>query len=1031
MFLSSLAIRRPVLITMVILALVVIGLIGYFSLGMDLLPNLKLPFVTATIVYPGAGPREVEIKVTKVVEDAVATASNVKQIRSFSSEGVSNVSIEFQVGTDPDVAAQDVRDRISRVRGDLPEDVKEPVIAKVEFEAMPIMDVTVSSDLPLREVRQLAEDVIKPRLERVGGVASATVTGGLEREIRVSVDADRLQAYGMSIQQLIAAVAAENLNVPAGHIDEIGRRFTVRVPEEFDSVERIRQVLLSTPAGPIHLSDVAEVLDTHKERENITRLDGKDSVDLSVQKLAEANIVQTAEGVRAAVDELNRTLGGGVHLVIPSDTSTFAQQSVADVTNNLLIGGLLAVIVVFFFLRSLRSTLISAVALPTSVISAFGLMYFGGFTLNMLSMMALALSIGMLIDDAIVVIENIYRHLEEGEPPREAANNGTGEIALAVMAITFTIVAVFAPIAFMRGLAGIFFREFGLTVVFAVLVSLLVSLTLTPMLASRLLRPHVHKENEEGRKTLLDRFGDFYNRIDASYRPMLAWALRHRKLVVLTGVVIFLASLGLVRLLGTAFVPPIDRGEVLVSLEMPAGTALADTDRVARQAEAWLRAQPEVERVLTTVGSVSGMAAFGGAATGSDTAQFKVKLVPRKKRAKSTWEVMAELRTELTRIPDMTASVQQAGLMSGGAQSPVEIQFQGVDVDRLIELASQASQRLSDIPGLTDLDISLRPGQPEARLRIDRVKATNLGLSVAQVAGTLRTAVEGTVASKYREAGDEYDIRVQLAKQDRERVAQLEGLRVVSLNNGALIPLREVAHVAFAEGPTQITRTDKVRTVSVTGNLLEGYALGTVVEEAKKRIAGMNLPTGYSVNYAGEAERMREIFGSILFALVLAVIFVYMILAAQFESFIHPFTIGLSLPFALIGAVLALLVTGTTLNMMSMIGIVMLMGLVTKNAILLVDYTNTLRSRGLERNEAILRAGPIRLRPILMTTAAMVFGMLPVALGLGEGAELRAPMAICVIGGLLSSIFLTLLLVPVVYTLLDDLSQRLGRRSRH
>ena len=1024
MFLSSLSIRRPVFIAMVVVALVVVGLIGYFRLGLDLFPTLRIPYVTVTVTYPGAGPREVETKVTKVVEDAVSTVSDVKQIRSFSSEGMSNTVIEFQMEADPDVAAQDIRDRVSRARPKLPDDIDEPVVSKVDITAMPIMDVAVSGEMPLRELRTLAEDVIKPRLERVGGVASATVTGGLEREVQVAVDADRLQAYGMGIQQVVAVMAAENLNVPAGHIDEVGRRFTVRVPGEFENVDQIRQVLLSTPAGPIDLSDVAWVLDTHKERENITRLDGKESVALSVQKLPEANVVRTADAVRSAVSELNRTLGGRAHLVVASDTSTFAKDSVADVTNNLILGGLLAVVVVFLFLRSLSSTLISAVALPTSVIAAFGLMYFAGFTLNVISMMALALAIGMLIDDAIVVIENIYRHAEEGEPPREAANNGTGEIALAVMAISFTIVAVFVPIAFMSGLAGRMFREFGLTVTFAVLVSLFVSLTLTPMLASRLLRPHVRGQNNNGRKSLLDRLGDGYDRIDAAYRPMLAWALRHRKAVVLAGVALFLVSLGLLRLLGTALIPQVDRGEINLTLEMPAGTALADTDHIARQVEDALRAKPEVEHVLSTVGRVGGMGVLGGGASGADTAMLKVKLAPKDKRQKSSWQFMEELRQELAQIPDLRASVQQAGLISGATQSPVEIKFQGPDVDRLLAIASQATQRVSDVPGLTDLDISLRPGQPEAQMRVDRTKATNLGLSVAQVAGTLRTAVDGTVAGQYREGGDEYDIRVKLAAADRERVAQLDSLRVASLN-GELVPLREVAHVAIAEGPTQITRTDKVRTVSVTGNILEGYALGSIIQEAQKRIRQMNLPADYSVDYAGEAQRMKEVFGSILFALMLAVVFVYMILAAQFESLIHPFTIGLSLPFALIGAVLALLLTGSTLNMMSMIGIVMLMGLVTKNAILLVDYTNTLRARGLERNEAVLQAGPRRLRPILMTTAAMVFGMLPVALGLGAGAELRAPMAICVIGGLLSSMFLTLLMVPVVYTLLDDFGKRL------
>jgi hydrophobic/amphiphilic exporter-1 (mainly G- bacteria), HAE1 family len=1028
MSLASFAIRRPVLITMIVLALVILGIIGYSRLGMDTFPNMKIPYITVAVTYSGAGPREVETKVTKVIEDAVATASNIKQIQSTASEGLSTTIIEFQVGTDPDIAAQDIRDRVSQTRGNLPADIDEPVISKLDINAMAIMNIAVSGDMSLSKLRHLADDTIKSRLERATGVASATVSGGVEREIQVLVDADRLQAYNLDIGQVVSALAAANLNVPAGHIDEIGRRYTVRIPGEFENVAQIQQVLLPVADGAIHLSDVAQIKDNYKERENYARLNGKECVTISVQKLSEANIVQTANAVKTAVAELNRTLQGQAHLVVAFDSSTFAKDSISDVTNNLFFGGLLAVIVVFFFLGSLRGTLISAIALPTSVISAFGLMYFSGFTLNMMSMMALALAIGMLIDDAIVVIENIHRHLEEAETPDAAAAKGTGEIAAAVTAITLTIIAVFAPIAFMSGIAGRIFREFGLTVIFAVLVSLLVSLTLTPMLAARLLRAAPVMRGEH-KRNILDIFNAGYERLEESYRPLLRWSLRHRKAVVITSLVIFLASLGLMKFLPTEFVPATDRAEVSLSLKLPAGTALAETNRVSRQIEKMLRAKPEVLRVLATVGNTGQGSGLRSGATGADTATIKVKLVPKNRRKMNTQEFMESMRQELKDLPGLTFAVLQPGIIGDSASSPVEITFQGPEVNQLIVIAKEAKQRLAGISGLTDLDISLRPGQPEAQVQVDRVKATNLGLSVAKVANTLRTAVDGAVASQYREGGDEYDIRVQLKKKDRQEVAQLENLRVAN-DNGELLPLSDVTQLVSAEGPSQITRTDKIRTVTITGSLLEGYALGNIVKESQKTISGMTLPEGYSVRYTGEAERMGDMFGSILFALVLAVIFVYMILAAQFESFVHPFTIGLSLPLALVGAVVALLLAGSTMNMMSMIGIVMLMGLVTKNAILLVDYTNTLRKRGLARDDAILRAGPVRLRPILMTTTAMVFGMLPVALGIGAGSEMRAPMAICVIGGLLSSMFLTLVLVPVVYTLMDDLSHRFRRAKQ-
>jgi len=1017
----GIAVRRPVLIAMVMVALVVVGLISYFRLGMDLLPNLKIPYVTVAVVYPGAGPREIETEVTKRIEDAVSTTRNVKQINSYSYEGVSAVVIEFVSGTDPDIAAQDIRDKVAPVERNLPQDAEKPVISRVDLEARPVQELAVSSDLPLIRVRRLAEDVIAPRLGRVAGVASANVYGGLEREIQVLVDRSRLEAYGFSFDRLAQALAAGNLNIPAGHINEIGRRFTVRVPEEYRSIEEVRQTLIMTPKGPVRLEDLADVRDTHKERETVTRLNRKPTVNISVVKVAEANIVQTAAGVRLALEELNRQLPAGTKITEVLDRSEFAKESVADVTNNLLLGGLLAVIVVFLFLRSFRSTVIASFALPTSVISAFGLMFFAGFTLNMMSMLALALAIGMLIDDAIVVIENIYRHVEEGETPRDAAVQGTGEIAAAVMAITFTIVAVFAPIAFMSGIAGQFFRQFGLTVAFAVLVSLVVSLTLTPMAASRLLRRASNPGTPGG---VLGAIGAFYSQVDARYRVILGWALRHRRLVVMVGVASFILGLLLVRFgIPAESFPQMNSDDFEVALTLPGGTSLDSTDELALGVEEQLLRLPEAQRVLSRVGG-STTSVFGGGG-GANEAVIDVKL--KSERRRTTQQIMDQVRRELRRWPDLKSSVTQAGLM-GGSQSPIQVDLTGPDLDRLMAIATHWMNELRSVPGVTDLDLSIQPGSPEANVRVDRVKAANLGLTPGQVALALRAAVDGVVATRYRENGDEYDLRVQLRQSDRQHVSQLEDLAIQAAN-GNLIPLRAVAQVQFTAGPTVIRRTDKERTVSVLGNLMGGYTSGPVVQAVQQRVAPLaaELPKGYRVVYRGEAEFMREVFMPIFFALGLSVLFVYMVLAAQFESLIHPFTIGLSLPLSIVGAALLLWITGATLNVMSLIGIVMLMGLVTKNAILLVDYTNTLRGRGLERNEAILRAGPTRLRPILMTTTAMVFGMLPIALGLGKGAEIRSPMAIAVIGGLLSSMFLTLVMVPVVYTIFDDLGA--GRRA--
>jgi len=1016
------SVRRPVFIAMVMMALVVVGFISYLRLGMDLLPNLRLPYVTVVVVYPGAGPREIEMEVTKRIEDAVATTRNIKHIYSYSYEGASAVVIEFNVGVDPDIAAQDIRDKVAPIERNLPDDAERPVISKVDLEARPVMELAVVSKLPLVRLRRLAEDVIAPRLERVDGVASANVYGGLEREIQVAVDRSRLEAYGFSFDQLAQALAAGNLNIPAGHINEIGQRFTVRVPEEYGSIDAIRDTLLMTRNGPVHLRDIADVYDTHKERETITRLNLKQTVNVSVIKVAEANIVQTAAGVRQAVDALNRELPEGTQVTPVLDRSQFARESVADVTNNLLLGGLLAVMVVFLFLRSFRSTIIASFALPTSVISAFGLMFFAGFTLNMMSMLALALAIGMLIDDAIVVLENIYRHVEEGESPRDAATHGTGEIALAVMAITFTIVAVFAPIAFMTGIAGQFFRQFGLTVAFAVLVSLVVSLTLTPMLGSRLLR---HTENHAAQSGVLGRIGAFYDQVDTRYRGILQWALRHRRLVILLGAASFILGLVLVRYaIPQESFPQLDQDDFDIAMTLPAGTSLTSTDVVSRGVEQMLLKVPEVDRVLSRVGG-SSTAILGGGVSGANNASISVKL--KSERPRTCWAIMDEVRENLRRWPDLKSSVAQGG-MFGRGQAPISVNLSGPDLDELMRTAGDWMNHIRDIPGVTDLDLSVQPGSPEANVTVDRVKAANVGIAPGQVALALRAAVDGVVPTRYREQGDEYDIRVQLRPQDREHVSQLEDLTIAASNDN-LIPLREVADIKYATGPTVITRTDKERTVVIQGNLLGGYVSGPVTKAVQDRLAPLaaQLPKGYHLRYRGEAEFMGEVFVPIFFALGLSVLFVYMVLAAQFESLIHPFTIGLSLPLSIVGAAVFLWLTGATINVMSLIGIVMLMGLVTKNAILLVDYTNTLRGRGLERQEAILRAGPTRLRPILMTTTAMVFGMSPIALGLGKGASMRAPMAIAVIGGLLSSMFLTLVLVPVVYTIMDDLGRRLGR----
>ncbi len=1089
MFLTDVSIRRPVFIVMFILSLIVLGLNSRSRMSAELYPKVDIPYITVITVYPGAGPEEIETLVSQPIEENIGSVANVKHVWSSSQDGVSSVSLEFTIGTDLDTAAADVRDKLSVARGLLPKDVEEPVIYKADVSAMPVVTLTLSGPLSAKEMRILADDFVKDRISRVKGVAAVAVSGGQKREIQVRVDKDRLQAYGISINQVVGVVSGANMNLPSGSVKEGAREYTVRTVGEFTSAEQIRNLKISLPGDEegsspsvILLSDIAEVVDDVEEPTTFTRLNGKESVILSVQKQSDANTVEVAEGVKKQIKRISQALPPGVKLKIVDDQSVFVEDSLHDVNKSLFEGIALVVLIVFLFLHSGRATFIVALAIPTCIIATYLPMFAFGFTMNMMTMLALSLCVGILVDDSIVVIENIHRHLKMGESPRDAAYNGRSEIGLAAITITLVDVVVFVPIAFMGGVVGQFFRQFGITVAIATLFSLFVSFTLTPMLASRLFRPASEEtgDNKGAFGRLFAAFDRFYSNLDVRYRGVLAWALENRFLTVIIGfvsllvvfafsmpqpktpgpgwipriIVAFIALLlaaiafkvnkskGVALVFGVTmaflalavnlpfgfnFMPDVDRGEIGITIETPAGSSLEETDRYVRKIERILDRIPGMEFYQSSVGN-AGSAFVGAGKQGPQYGYIYVKLVDKndpRRQGNKVHDVVDIINRQTAMLPGADVRVSVIAGM-GGDQQPIQMEVTGRNMNELNKVANALASRIRKVPGTKDVNLSWNVGKPELQVEVDRVRAAELQMSVAEIAAALRTSIAGNTDSKFREAGKEYDIRIRLERFDRKSAADVSRI-IVGTRNGAPVYLRDVATVTVRPGPTQIDRKDRQRLITVSAGLKPGYSLGNVQEAINRKIADIQLG-GASINAGGEAERMGESFGHMGQALNLSIILVYILMAMLFESVFSPFIIMFSLPQAMVGGLLALLITGNTLSIVSMIGVIMLMGLVTKNAILLVDYTNTLRSRGLGMYEAILEAGPTRLRPILMTTFAMVFGMLPTALAVSRGAEIRAPMAITVIGGLILSTLLTLIVIPVVYTIADDFVSGLKRR---
>ena len=1027
MFLSNLSIKRPVFASVMMLALVTLGITSYRRLPVDLMPDVEIPVITIITAYPGASPGTVEREVSKRIEEAVNPIAGVKHVGSTSLEGVSQVVVEFELEVDADQSTQDARTKIAAIRGELPVGIEDPIIEKLEIGGMPIVSLAVrSSSLTPRDLTTLVEKKITQRLENVLGVGKVDLVGPVTREVSIDIDPDRLEALGMGVDEVMGGLRSENIDTPLGRMTEAGREVTLRVEGKAGAVDQFRTMVIATRAGrPITLGEVATVTDGVEEIRSLAFVNGTPAVALDVMKQTGANAVGVADGIKAEVAALQAELPPNTTIEVVRDSSTFIRESVADVKETMVLGGLLTILIVFIFLNSWRSTVITGLTLPISVISAFIVMNFAGMTLNVMTLMALSLAIGLLIDDAIVVRENIVRHLEHGEDHFTAARNGTTEIGLAVLATSCSILAVFIPVAFMKGIVGRFFFAFGITVAFAVAVSLFVSFTLDPMLSSRWHDPDIARSGKRHfLARILDRFNVWFDRTADRYKGLIAWALDHRGTVSALAIAAFVGGLAIFSVLESEFFPQYDQGEFAINLKTAPDASIEHTrDRVMVVLKN-LDDLTEVEQHYASIGA-------GDAGTVRDARIF-VKLVDRAERTRAQREIEHEVRARLLQIPGIIPSLAMAESMDN--RKPLLVNVRGEEIARLKEYSQRLKNHLQAVRGIVDLEATLEHDTPEYRLIVDRDRAADVGLTTGAVANAVGALVGGrTVTTFEDEDGEARNVRVRLPASLRQDPAQLQKLRlaVTRPTGPELITIGSIARYELSSTPSEINRMDLSREVVVGANL-DGLPLGTAVQRVNEAAAGLQMAPGYRVVISGENEAMEESFRYMAEALVLAVVFVYLILAAQFESFIDPLSIMLSLPLSIVGMAAMLLLTRDTINIMSLIGLIMLMGLVTKNAILLVDFAKVLRGRGLDRRAAVIQAGRTRLRPIVMTTSAMIFGMLPLGLGFGSGGEMRAPMARAVIGGLITSTLLTLVVVPVVYTLLDDLGMWIrGKRRRH
>jgi len=1012
MTLPDISIRRPVFAVMMSVAIVILGLFSYREMGLDLMPKTDYPVVFIRTSLPGASAEEIETQITKPIEEVVNSISGIDELRATSEQGNSRVIITFVLERDIELAVQDVRDKVATIMARFPRDTVPPQIQKIDPDASPILTIVISGERAQQELTDIVDRQIKQVLETVSNVGGVTFEGDRRREIQLLINADRMDAYGLNVDQVRAAIQRQNVEVPGGSFIAGPSEIALRTMGRIDRTEDFNRIILAYREGSVvTFSDIGRVVDTYEEPRSLARLNGRSSVSLSIVKQSGTNTVQVVDDVIARLEYIKTTLPPDLQIDTIRDQSRFIRKSFSEIQHHLILGGIFASIVVFFFIRNVRSTVIAALAIPASIIGTFTVMKAFGFTLNNMTMLALSLATGIVIDDAIVVLENIFRHVEEhGTPPKEAASKATDEIGLAVMATTLSLVVIFLPVAFMTGQVGRYFFSFGIASASAILISMFVSFTLTPALSATWLKP----VKKEGKKQASKSQG-FYAWLDRAYTAMLEWSLRHRVIMVLIAGAVVLSAALLFPRVGKELVPDDDQSEFSVNIRLPRGTSLDATDAYVRPIEDELRKMPNVVTVFTNVRPA--------------WTNIFVGLTPLEERELSQQEIMRQTRVMLQKYKGGRISVAGgtdiSGASSSGGRGPganrLWMVVQGPDIDQLQVYATDLMNRLRTISGLVDIDTSFEPTQPELRVVIDRTRAADLGVSIDSLASNLRVLVGGEEVSRFKEGDQQYIVRLRLDEPYRRNPGEMGNL-LIPAGTGRVVRVSDVAQLRLDNGPASIDRYNRQRQITVTANL-DRLPLGEAIDLSREKVRELNLKPGYQVIYAGGARTYSEASGNFILAVLLAIAFIYMVLASQFNSLIHPLTIMTALPLSLPAGLLALMAFGMTLNVYSAIGLMMLFGVVKKNSILQVDYTNTLRHEGLERHEAMIEANRVRLRPILMTTISIVAGMLPIAFGRGAGSGSRASMAVTIIGGQMLCLLLTLLITPVVYSYFDDLKE--------
>jgi hydrophobic/amphiphilic exporter-1 (mainly G- bacteria), HAE1 family len=1013
MFLTELSIKKPVLMTIVMILLVIFGLVSYNKLSLDLYPEVDVPVVVVSTVYKGAGPEEVETLITDKIEETVSSINGIDKIESTSQEGISTVVIRFDYEADIDIAGIDVKDKVDLIRHGLPDDAEAPVVQKLDINAMPIMRIAVQSDTyDLERIYYEVDEYIKNDISNVNGVSDVAVIGKREREIQVLVKQKGLESRNISIPQLISVIKNENLNFPSGHITEKNVEYNVRVDSEFKSIDDIRKIKIPTENGNVYLTEIADVVDYFEEQREVARRDGKSVIGLSVRKRPDANTVDTAVSVAKKIKQIQKSYKGQLDFNIVVDKSDFIKKSVEDVNSNIIMAILITAFVLFLFLQNFRTTFIISVSMPVAVIASFSVIYFMGFTLNMMTLMALALSVGMLVNNSIIVLENIDRHILKGDTPENSAITGTNEIALAILGATFTNVVVFVPIAYMGGMVGRFFKQFGLTMAFITVLSLFISYTLTPMMCAKLLRPKEKRKKPKYFKSVLGIWDKGYSNFENWYKKALAFVVKRAKSVIFGSFIVFLCSFTLFPFIGKEFITQTDEGEFQINIEMAPGTSLSQTDEVVKKMEALLKEQGSIDNIFSSTGSAN-VSMMQGSNTGVNVAQITVKL----KENGSTREYMNKIRKKIAVIPGPQKLSVLAGARHGGGGGPLQVEILAKDMDILNEFSQKVMDVVKENSYTVDVQSSLTFGKPEVKITPNRLKIKEFNIDARFLADTLRSAVEGITASEYREKGDEYDIVVKLNEDYFEYIQDIYNLNIVT-SDGRVVALKQIADIRLIEGPSKINRKDRRKMVLISGDV-KGKSIGKVAEELNEAFDKITVPDGCEIRFGGEVEKMKENFGYLLEAFWLAIILTYFLIAAILESFKKSIFMMMTLPLGFIGAFVILFLTNTTFSIFSLMAIIMLVGIVVNNAILLIDYIDVLRKKGHSLYDAIMEACPAKLRAIFMTALTTIFAMIPLALGLGSGGEIRRPMAVVSIGAITANLFLSIFVIPAIYYLIE------------